>query len=111
MIPQLDPEILFMIAQHVKCPIPNMQSTPPSVDKAIKLDTYSLASLISVSRVRLLTSILYVKLMMFQTTDRVCAPLCYKDIVTNDFGTIASGLETNINIEKTSRTCHQSLKE
>jgi hypothetical protein len=53
MIPRLDPEILFLIAQQIKRPVPIMRSTPPSVDTAIKLDTSSLANLISVSKVSL----------------------------------------------------------
>jgi hypothetical protein len=38
-----------------------------------------------------------------ETMHELCTPLLYKEIITNDFGTFASELETNHNIKKTTR--------
>jgi hypothetical protein len=49
MIPPLDPEIIHLIAQYVKRPIPTMQATTPSVEKAINFDRATIANFSSIS--------------------------------------------------------------
>jgi hypothetical protein len=51
MIPQLDPEILHLIAQHVKRPIPIIQAIASSVEKAINFDWATIANFASISTV------------------------------------------------------------
>ena len=51
MTPRLDPDILLLIAQHVKYPIPTSVTLLPSVGKAIKTEQSTLISLMKTSKV------------------------------------------------------------
>lgn len=52
MIPQLDSDILLLIAQQVKYQIPTSVTLLPSVGKAIKTEQSTLISLMKTSKVR-----------------------------------------------------------
>jgi len=51
MIPNLDPELLLLIAQHIQSPRQFSIEFPESVDKAIRTDRSTLVNLIQTSKV------------------------------------------------------------
>ena len=52
MTPRLDPDILLLIAQHVKYQIPTKVNLLPSVGKAIKTEQSTLINLMKTTKVR-----------------------------------------------------------
>jgi hypothetical protein len=55
MIPQLDPELLLLIAHHVKTPIRLIEKHVLSIENAIVSDKTTLLNLMKASKVSILT--------------------------------------------------------
>jgi len=103
MIPQLDPGLLLLIAQHVKAPIRLIEKHVPSIENAIVSDKATLLNLMKASKVSMISKCTHTFEADAQTMYNICAPVLYQDCVTDDYASFASGLRTNENTDRTRR--------
>ena len=103
MIPDLDRDLLVIIAKNIKRPIALEQTVCPSAGHAINIDNVALVNMMKASKVR---SILLARVMGdsdSQVMQEICNPLLYKDWVGDEFTLFNSDSSTNKNFDQSIR--------
>jgi hypothetical protein len=103
MTTHLKPEILLLIAKHIRRPFPKHNGRFATVEKAVNADQETLLNLMKTSEVSLFSSSNLLMVTDCQSMYDLCASVLYSDCTLRDFTTFAAGYRTNENTDRTTR--------